>query len=301
MVSFDPRLLTPPTEEEEVYPYRRAWRSIVVENGILLGIVGGVVIILSFLDIRLSAILITSISILLTLTPLILWLIFSYRVEQYSEHPRARLLGVVITSALVANAIGVPLVNDFFKVDEWLPLASAVNRIIGYTFTVGIVHEILKYLVVRYLVWPDHFRNRWDGVAYGAASAVGYAVVLNLHFVLATNPTPHIAAIRVFDTMAVQTVGSILVGYGLAELRFGYPTPLLPAITLGLAAFITGIALPFRAGLVNASLSQGVSAVSPIRALGFSAAVLIGMSLLLAFVFNTSERQAQEALANDEI
>lgn len=301
MVSFDPRLLTPPTEEEEIYPYRPAWRSIIVENSIMLGIVGGVIVLFELVGIRLSPILVNSVSILLALIPLILWLIFSYWAERYREQPRVRLLAVVTASALIANAVGIPLVNDFFKVDEWLPLAPAVNRIIGYTFTVGIAQELLKYMVVRYLTWPNYFRDRWDSVAYGAASAVGYAVVLNLHFVFITSPTPDIAALRVFDTTAVQTVGSILVGYGLAELRFSYPTPLLPAITLGIAALVTGIALPFRAGLVNASLSQGVSATSPLRALGFSIALLIGMSILLAFLLNTSERQAQEAMAKREI
>jgi RsiW-degrading membrane proteinase PrsW (M82 family) len=300
VVSFDPRLLTPPTEEEEIYPYRRAWRSVILENGILLAVVVIVVILFSFIGIRLPSFLTSALSIALALFPVLLWFIFSWWAERFVPRPRERLIAVFLVSALIANAIGIPLVNDFFRVDEWLPLASAVNRIIGHTFTTGIVQEMLKYLVIRYLVWPDFFRDRWDGVAYGATSALGYATVLNLQYVLTTTPTLDTAAIRIFDTIAVQVVCSILVGYGLSELKFSHPIPILPAVTVGLAALINGVALPFRAGLVNAALTQGISTTSPIRALGFSIGIFVAISFLTAFLFNTAERQAREAIADRE-
>jgi RsiW-degrading membrane proteinase PrsW (M82 family) len=284
VVSFDPRLLTPPTEEEEIYPYRRAWRSVILENGILLAVVVIVVILFSFIGIRLPSFLTSALSIALALFPVLLWFIFSWWAERFVPRPRERLIAVFLVSALIANAIGIPL----------------VNRIIGHTFTTGIVQEMLKYLVIRYLVWPDFFRDRWDGVAYGATSALGYATVLNLQYVLTTTPTLDTAAIRIFDTIAVQVVCSILVGYGLSELKFSHPIPILPAVTVGLAALINGVALPFRAGLVNAALTQGISTTSPIRALGFSIGIFVAISFLTAFLFNTAERQAREAIADRE-
>ena len=304
MTTFDPTLLLPPREEEEVYPYRRAWRSLAVECAVLFGLAAALYLIFSVVGVRLPAWLQAPVNVALALTPVGLWLAFSWWQERFVLRPRQRLLTVLIVSALAANAVGIPLVEDFLQVDRWLPLSSAILRIIGYTFTVGIVQEMLKYLVIRYAVWPDQFRIRLDAVAYGAASAVGYATVLNLHFVLTSNPPPDSSAMRIFSTVAFQVVASMVVSYGLAEVRFSQPSPFLLAATIALAAFITGVAIPIRAGLVNASLSLDVnannpllniSATKPLQGLAFSLVLLIVPSLMLSFLFNSAEQREREA------
>lgn len=260
----------------------------------MLGIAGALFMFFNVLGLRLPDYLQTPANVALALTPLGLWIIFSWWQERFVPRPRQRLITVMIVSALAANAIGIPLVNDFLQVDRWLPLSSAIARIIGYTFTVGIVQEMLKYLVVRYTVWPEQFRIRLDGVAYGAAAATGYATVLNLNFVLTSTPPPDVAAIRIFSTIALHLVTSTIVGYGLAEVRFSQPSPFLLTITIALAAFITGVAIPIRAGLVNATLSLDVSATKPLQGLAFSLALLIAPSFALAFLFNSAERRERE-------
>jgi RsiW-degrading membrane proteinase PrsW (M82 family) len=245
---------------------------------------------------------------MLALLPVGLWGIFSWWQERFVPQPRLRLLPVLAISALIANAVGLPLVNDFLQVDRWLPLSSALMRIAGYTFTVGVVQEVLKYLVVYYTVWPNQFRIRLDGVAYGAASAIGYATVLNLHFVLSGTPPADVAAVRIFTTLALHLVTSAIVGYGLAEVRFSRPTPFLVATTIALAAFVTGVAIPVRAGLVNANLSLDVngtqpflntSTARPLLGLGVSIALLIGLNLVLSFLFEGAERREREAASHE--
>jgi len=297
---FDSRLLTPPQEKEEVYPYRRVWRSIAFEHIILVLITITLYILVAFIGIQLPRQLYQLANVVLALLPALFWLIFSWSAERAVPQPRERLLAVAVVSALVANAIGVPLLNNVFRVDEWLPLSSAIDRIIGYTFTVGIVQELLKYLVVRYLTWPDHFRTRLDGVAYTAASAVGYATALSLNAAFTSAAAPDVAAIRVFSTLAVQTAASIIVGYGLAETLLGRPTFLLLMLTLALAAFVNGVAIPLRAGLINASLALGISAGKPIQGLAFSAVVLTVIGIALAFIFQNAELREQEATAGQE-
>jgi RsiW-degrading membrane proteinase PrsW (M82 family) len=256
---YDPRLLMPP-EEEELYPYRRVWRSLGVEIFVMVLLALLLYVLVNFLNFRVPPSIYRASNVILAFLPLSLWLVFSRLQEQFAPQPRIRLISVVVLSALVANAVGLPLIYDFLQVDRWLPPATALTRILGYTFTVGIVQELLKYLVIRYTVWPDCFRTRLDGVAYGLASAVGYVTVLNLHYAFTNSAPPSTAMLRIFDTVALQYAGSILVGYGLAETGFGRPTPLLLTLTIAAGATLAGIAIPVRAGLVNASLGLTVSA-----------------------------------------
>jgi RsiW-degrading membrane proteinase PrsW (M82 family) len=308
LTTFDPGLLLPPREEEETYPYRRAWRSMAVESAIMLGIAAALFVAFDFLSVRLPESLRTPVNVGLALIPVALWLAFSWWPERSVIQPRPRLLTVMIVSGLAANAIGIPLINDFLKVDRWLPLSSAIARIVGYTFTVGIVQEMLKYLVIRYTVWPEQFRNRLDGVAYGAACAVGYATVLNLHFALSNPSTPDITANRIFSNLALHLVTSVVVGYGLAEVRFSQPSPFLMTLSIALAAFITGIVIPIRAGLVNASLSLdntatnpllNISATKPLQGLAFSLGLLVALSLTMSFLFGSADQREREAAVRE--
>lgn len=291
----NPRLLTPPREKEEIYPYRRVWRSIAIEGGILMSVAVTLFVAIAILGIQIPQSLHQIFALALALLPAILWLTFSWLPERNVPQPRSRLLAVAIITALTANAVGIPLVDEVFQIDRWLPLASAIDRILGYTFTLGLIQEFSKYLVVRYIVWPNNFRIRLDGVAYGAASAVGYTTILNLHFVLSNMATLDVVAARVFATFALNIVTSAIVGYGLSEVRFSNPMPLLLTLTLALAAFITGVAVPIRAGLVNAPLSLEVSLPRAIFGLGFSSILLIVPCFMLSFLFVSAERRAEEA------
>lgn len=299
MAAFDSRFITPPKEEEEIYPYRRVWPSIVIETGVI-GVLAIVIFVVTrFVDVPRRFY--SPVGVGISIIPVGLWLVFSLWRERFVPQPRTKLILVAVVSALVANAIGIPLVENFLQVDKWLPLENAINRIIGYTFTQGLVQAILAYLVIRYLVWPENFRARLDSVAYSAASAVGYATILNLHFVLSGSPSPDTAAFRIFDALAVQLAMNIVIGYGLSEVCFNSrPFPLLLPAAVALASLITGLAIPLRSGLTNASLEQGVGSVSPIRGFLFSVTLLIVVSLIFAFLFDNAERQDAEAAAERE-
>jgi RsiW-degrading membrane proteinase PrsW (M82 family) len=299
LTAFDSRFITPPKEEEEIYPYRRVWSSIIAESGVMVAVAIIIFLVTRFVDVPRH--LYPPIGVAISITPVGLWLGLSWWRERFVPQPRAKLIAVAVISALAANAIAIPLVEDFLQVDKWLPLENAINRIIGYTFTQGLVQAILTYLVIRYLVWPDNFRVRLDSIAYGAASAVGYATILNLHFVLSSNPSPDMAAFRVFDALAVQLAVNIIIGYGLSEVCFNArPFPILLTATVALAAFISGLAIPLRSGLTNATLEQGVGAVSPIRGFLLSAALLAAVSFVFSFLFDNAERQDAEAAAQSE-
>ncbi len=301
MTAYQSRFITPPTEQEEIYPYRRVWPSIIVENGALFGLVIILFAVTRFVSI--PARFHFPIGIVLCFVPIGLWLIFSYYRERSAIQPRQNLLLVAIISALAANAIGIPLVDDVLQVERWLSLQNAINRIVGYTFTLGLVQSMIVYLILRYLIWPDGFRSRFDAIAYGAAVATGYAFVTNLHFVFSTTSAPDIAAMTVFDNSVILQITGILVGYGLSEVRFSLrPMVLLLTSTVALSALVSGIAIPIRAGLSNAGLSPlvSISSTNPILGFFFSAVIFVVVSAGLAFLLNTAQRRDIEAAAEDE-
>jgi RsiW-degrading membrane proteinase PrsW (M82 family) len=292
-----------PSEKEEIYPYRRVWRSLVLEIGVLLVITLGVFALVNFAGVDIAQNWRRLVNQGIALLPLALWVLFSWLPERRAREPRQRLVQVMLLSALAANALGNPLVNEFFQVERWLPLESAVNRIVGYTFTVGITQGLLKYLVIRLIAWPEYFTIWLDGAAYGVASAVGYATVLNVQYALAVDAVPDTAALRMFGTYVVHVSAGIIIGYGLADLRFNGSSLLLLPLALALAALITGVAIPIRAGLVNAGISLTsleVTAARPILGMGFSLGMIVLLGVVSSFVYRSAERRQREAQESRE-
>lgn len=295
-------LITPPKEEEEIYPYRRAWRSIAIESIILLIVVAGSYLAFGLLGISLPDNIRLGAIVGIALLPTLLWIIFSRLPERFVQASRPRLATVFVMSALVANAIGQPLLEDLIQPNQWLSLQPTVTRIIGYTATVGILQETLKYLVLRYAVWPRQYRNRGDAVAYGAASALGYALVLNLAFI-AQNPlaTVDVVALRVLVNITLQMVGSLIVAYGLAQTLFDDAIALLLPSTLVLAALFNGLLIPLRAGFANAPLGLTVSASRDWLGLAVTGVFYIGPMLALLFLFNVAEVRERDKLSGQDV
>lgn len=296
---YNPRLLTPPREEEEIYPYRRVWQSIIVEMSLLFAaavVAFGVFGVFGLSLPRFQRV----INGALALLPLGLWLIFSYSRERVVPQPRIRLSGVLIVSALSASAIGIPFIDNVLQASRWLSLSGSLDRIFGYMFAVGFVQESIKYIIIRYMVWPQYLRTRLDAVAYGAASAVGYATVANLYFAIDGEPSPDVVAVRIFSITAIHIVGSAIVAYGLSELWFNPRSLLLLPFTVFLASLVTGITIAMRAGLVNARFFLGIGGTRDVLGLLFSLAFLVGPLVAASFLFDTAERREQEAVASRE-
>lgn len=301
MTSNAPRFITPPTEDQERFPYRPVWRSLFIETAILT-----VITLVAFIfGARLTSIVgrfAPYIGIGLAVLPLLLWLLFSWFPERQISQPRKSLITVVFITILVANSIALPLIKQLFRVDQWLPLAPALDRILGYTITVGITEEFIKYLIIRYTVWPTYFRIRLDGIAYGIASGIGYATLINLQFILSNSASPiDVVVFRVIANYALHVSTGIIIGYGLSEVYFSNPTPIFQALVLIVAAIVTGIAIPIHAGLVNASLSiTSISAPRPLFGLGFSLGMLIAVSILTSGLIRNADRLEREAKSGDE-
>lgn len=302
MATYGPRFITPPTEDQETNPYLPIWRSLILETVILAGMVLVFFLLVNILRFAIPTRFQLYLVIGLTFAPLSGWVLFSWFAEKRIEQPRKQLIPVLILTMLATNSIALPLISQFFQVDSWLPLAPAINRILGYTLTTGIIQGIVKYLVIRYTIWPDHLRVRLDGVAYGIASGIGYATIQNMQFIMANSSTPaDIVAFQMFANYALNVSTGIIIGYGLSETYFSNPTPIFLPAVVALGSIVTGIAIPIHAGLVNSSLSiSTISAPKPLFGFGFSIALLVVVSIIIAGLITNADRLERESRAERE-
>ncbi len=295
MTDYRARLLTPPREEEEIRPYRSVWRSLIIENGLYGGFTALCFVVFGIFSLPLPTALRLPINILVAVLPIVLWIVFSLFAERFVPQPRRQLLPVFLFSVLVARAIGQPLVTEFLRVQEWLPLDSALKRIVGYTFTVGIVQVGLGYIIVRTFTWDEHLRDRYDTLAYAAAAALGYGLLPSLEFALKGDPNPYVVAANTFITITLLLVSNCVVAYGLSSLRFDASPSLFMPFTVALGSFITGLGLPLYVGFLNATFSLGGASVQRhILGIGFTAALLAAGLTLIYVLFSYAERQARE-------
>lgn len=301
MTTYRSPLLTPPREEEEVYGYRPVWRSLIIEATSLLILSVMLLIAARSLSQSVPPATLITLTLVIAVAPVLLWMVFSWRTENAVREPRAGLLAVVFVTALVARSIGEPVITQFLRIEEWLPLSSALERIVGYTVTVGIVQSTLIYLTIRFMLPRRMFRIRDDGLAYGIAAAVGYVTVSNLQ-TLASAGAPQLDSfvLRVFGDYALHVAMGLLIGYGLTITYIGRPIILNMTFYLVLSSLLAGITVPIRAGLVNPVFSLDfnlslISAPRPLFGLGFSVLILIAPCLILYFLIRSAERRETEA------
>lgn len=295
----DPRLLAPPIEEE-VNPYRPVWRRLLTQIGVFSSISVIGTLLIELLNVQFDTNVNFYLSLLYVGLPVLLWLLFSRIPENFVLEPRKNLIFVAIVSGLLASSFGIPLVRDFYSIDRWLPLEAAVQRIIGFTVTVGVVDTTLKFLTIRFMVFPHYFRIRTDAIAYCVASSIGYSFAINLYYVVTVQPTLSMAIVYIFSTYAIQIGSMTLLAYGLSETYFSNSIPVLLPFTFVLSTLAMGIALPLRSGLINGSLSTSGSADRPLFSLGFTVALVIVLVLNAIFLFNVADRQEREALSLPE-
>jgi RsiW-degrading membrane proteinase PrsW (M82 family) len=180
--------------------------------------------------------------IVLSLVPAVIWLAFFYLQDRLEPEPKRYVVGVFILGALLAAAVGIPLVDDLFSVKEWL-YDSQVVRLVGGILVLGFSQEFLKYAAVRYTVYGSReFDERMDGVIYGTAAGLGYATMLNIQYVVSNAGVDlSVGVIRIVVTALAQASFAGIVGYFLGQDKFeGKPVWWMPC-GLTLAAVLNGL------------------------------------------------------------
>lgn len=200
----------------------------------------------------------------LALVPALLWLGFFYAQDRLEPEPKPYVVGVFLLGALLASAVGMPVVRDLFQVQTWLDRSLLVN-LLGSILVVGFVQEFLKYAAVRYSVYllPE-FDERMDGVLYGTAAGLGYATMLNVQYVIQSGGVDlGMGVVRIVVTALAQASFSGITGYFLSRAKFeDEPVWWLP-LGLTVAAVLSGVFSVVRGGLTRVGSALAGSTMNP--------------------------------------
>lgn len=217
--------------------------------------------------------------ILLALVPAGIWLVFFYLQDRVEPEPKGYVAGVFLLGALLAGAVGVPLVENFFRISHWIH-SSTFATIMGGILVVGFTQEFLKYAAVRYSIYhSDEFDEPTDGVIYATAAGLGYATVLNVQFVVSNGGVDlGTGVISMAVAALAQASFSGITGYFLGRAKFESEQVWWMPLGITLAAVFNGLFNWLRGLVVQSNITLD----------GSSANIWPGLVLAAAVAFATS-------------
>lgn len=178
----------------------------------------------------------------LSLIPAFIWLYAFYKQDRLEPEPKHYVFGIMILGALLAAAVGQPIIHHSFQVQNWIG-ESRIVTILGSIFVIGFVQEFLKYAAVRYSIYyTSEFDERVDGIIYAAAAGLGYATVLNLQYVIGNGGVDlGVGVFRITVNSLAQASFAGISGYFIGRAKFENMGALWLPSGLTLAAVFNGI------------------------------------------------------------
>jgi len=180
--------------------------------------------------------------VVLALVPALIWLVVFYQQDRLEPEPKGYVLGVFALGALLAGAVGVPVVENVFHVSNWL-YTDALTTILGGILVIGFTQEFLKYAAVRYSIYNSaEFDEATDGVIYATSAGLGYATVLNVLFVVKNGGVDLGAGIITMAVVALaQASFAGITGYFLGRAKFEHESIWWMPAGITLAAVANGL------------------------------------------------------------
>ncbi|HSK88709.1 MAG TPA: PrsW family glutamic-type intramembrane protease [Anaerolineales bacterium] len=124
-------------------------------------------------------------------------------------------------------------------------------------FAAPVTEEILKGLILIYLIRHPDFKYFLDGAIYGFAAGIGFAIFENFEYISVHPSTALILAIsRVLSTNLIHATGSALIGIALGLARFN-------RLSLFRASYLVvgaGLAIAIHSGFNN-MVSDGAAVI----------------------------------------
>ena len=257
-----------------------AWRSMLLQVGALVAFVALVTIAASLIRPVFTTSTLIATGLLLALVPSTIWLAFFYQQDRLEPEPKGYVIGVFGLGALLAGAVGGPLVDNVFRVSNWL-YADALTTILGSILVVGFIQEFLKYAAVRYSIYTSpEYDEPTDGVIYATAAGLGYATMLNVLFVLDSGGVALGAAVIYIAVNSLAHASfSGITGYFLGRAKFMREPVWWMPLGITLAAVANGLFYWLRGLLVQGQVSLDGSAANPWFGLILAAIVAIGVAI----------------------
>jgi len=233
----------------------------------------------------------------LAIIPALLWLAFFYVQDHLEPEPKSYVLAVAVLGALLAGAIGEPLINNVFQVGSWIgrePLTEVLGRIL----IPGFLQSFLIYGAVRFSIYhADEFDQRIDGVVYGTAAGLGYATYLNIALVVDAGGFLDLSSgvVRIVTTALV--LGSLggLLGYFIGRTKFDDEQVWWMPAGLALTAVLNGLIGWLRGEITQAPIRLGPEGIgsggySPWPALILAAVVAIVLLVITLGLMRRANR-----------
>lgn len=231
-----------------------------------------------------------AVGVLLALLPALLWLGVFYLQDRVEPEPKAYVVSVFILGALLASAVGQPLIEGFFRVSAWADAGLAV-RLIAAVCIVGAVQEFLKYLAVRHTVFGSReFDERVDGIIYGAAAGLGYATLLNIAYVIESGGVSlGVGTMRIIVAALAHASFAGVTGYFLGRAKFERMGPLWLPAGVALAALLNGVVTVSLGAIARTGLRS-----TPLNGVALAALVAV---VTFAILFGIMRRANRAVLA----
>lgn len=223
----------------------------------------------------------------LALVPAFIWMAFFYLQDRAEPEPKGFVFGVFVLGGLLAAAVGIPLVDDLFRVSHWL-YTDSLTTLIGSILVIGFTQEFLKYAAVRFTIYhSDEFDEVTDGIVYATAAGLGYATVLNIQFVVSNGGVDLGAGvIRMAVVALAQASFAGIVGYFLGRAKFESEPIWWMPLGITLAAVMNGTFNWLRGRVIQTGgVSLSGASSNPWLGLALAAVVaLITMGVLVALM-----------------
>jgi protease PrsW len=201
-----------------------------------------------------------------SVAPGVLFLVLIMRMDRREPEPLSLVLKVIAFGAVSAIPAGLlemalDLVPQFRATDAAGVVASSFIQ-------VAPVEELCKLAVVLLLVWRNpNFNEENDGIVYMGASAIGFAVLENVIYVLSNGMG--VGLLRAFTSIPLHVFTAVAMGFFLGKARFAATTTrrgLMAVLGFLIAWFLHGLydsfALSAGAGwLLILPIVAGVSAL----------------------------------------
>jgi protease PrsW len=234
--------------------------------------------------------------VVLAIIPSAIWLAFFYQQDRLEPEPKGFVLGVFALGALLAAAIGGPVVDNIFRVSKWL-YADTFTTILGSILVVGFTQEFLKYAAVRYSVYNSaEFDEATDGIVYATAAGLGYATVLNVQFVISNGGVDLGAGVirmAIFALAHASFAG--VTGYFLGRAKFeSEPLWWMPS-GITLAAVLNGLFFWLRSQLTQSTVTLTGGGSNPWFGLILAAAVAVVTTGALTWLIRRNIQSALKA------
>jgi len=262
------------TESKAVHERKHVWRNEFLLIISLIVFVGVVYVLDGALKPVFTASTLLLTGIFLALVPAAIWLVFFYMQDRLEPEPKGYVLGVFALGALFAAAVGVPLIENVFRVSHWI-YTNTLSTILGGILVVGFTQEFLKYAAVRYSVYPSgEFDEPTDGVIYATAAGLGYATVLNIQFVVSNGGVGlGTGIIRMAVVALAQASFSGITGYFLGRAKFESEQVWWMPLGITLAAVFNGLFNWLRSNLSQTNVSLSGASANPWIGLALAALV----------------------------